>query len=217
LGLLRRHVGGRARHRPGALGRRARDAEVHYDHPAGTGEHDVFGLDVAVDEACFVDRLEAREELRADRLRVGGVERRVLSELVEQGPAVDVLHGDQLATLDLDQVVDSADVWRRDLARDADLLAQKLEPARVCKELGAEGLEGHLDPKFEIEGAPDLAHAAASELGQDAEALPGHLPRPDVTSPRRHIEGLALAFGAGHQVRTDAVLRHIDSRSSAEV
>jgi len=47
---------------PGAAG----DAEIENLHPIAGGEHDVFGLDVAVDDAFFVGGLQAFATLGGD-------------------------------------------------------------------------------------------------------------------------------------------------------
>ena len=65
-----------------------------------------------------------RQELRGDVLGLLEVQRSALLEHLEQRAAVDVLHRHQLAAVDLDQVEDSADVWRNHLAGGTDFTAQ---------------------------------------------------------------------------------------------
>ena len=69
-GLLRGQVGGRAQH-GGGLGqgfgaRGPGDAEVHDLHLALRGDHDVPGLDVAVDDPRGVGEGQGRGHLRGD-------------------------------------------------------------------------------------------------------------------------------------------------------
>ena len=65
--LLRCHVGGRSRDRSGfSIGQALGDAEVHHHHSTRTGDHDVLGLEVTMDEPGLVDRLQARQKLRGD-------------------------------------------------------------------------------------------------------------------------------------------------------
>jgi hypothetical protein len=57
--LLGRHVGGRPGDRSAPLsGDGLGDAEVHDDHAPRLCDHDVLGLQIAVDEARVVDRLQ---------------------------------------------------------------------------------------------------------------------------------------------------------------
>ncbi len=44
------------------------------------------------------------------------------------------------------------------------LAAQKLAAPFVLEQIHPHRLEGDLDPQLEVEGPPDLAHAAAAEL-----------------------------------------------------
>ena len=128
LGLLRRHVGRGARYQaPLAVAKALGDAEVHDHHPARSGDHDVLGLDVAMDEACIVDGFETGQELRGDLSCLVEVQRRPFLENLLQRRAVDVLHRHQLLTVELLEIEDPADVGRDHLARRADLLAQGLE------------------------------------------------------------------------------------------
>ena len=104
------HVRGCARNRSGAAFGPSGEPEVHDHHPPRAGEHDVLGLDIAVDEAGLVDRLEPGEELRGDVLGFFQLEWPALLKHPKQCRPVDVLHRDQLAAIDLDEVEDPADV-----------------------------------------------------------------------------------------------------------
>ena len=57
-----------SRHRAAALRLLPCEPEVHHHHSPGSGQHDVLGLDIAVDEAGLVDRLQPGQELRGDVL-----------------------------------------------------------------------------------------------------------------------------------------------------
>jgi hypothetical protein len=89
---------------PGAAG----DAEVENLHPVAGGEHDVLGLDVAVDDAFFVSGLQAFATLRGDGEKFFGGNG--LREAMAQGLALDVLHHEPEFAGVLDHVVDRADV-----------------------------------------------------------------------------------------------------------
>ena len=197
--LLGRHVGRSARHRAAAFGLLPGQPEIHHHDPARPGEHDVFRFDVAVDQPGLVDGLEACEKLRGDVLRFFEVERPAFLEDTEQGRAIDVLHRHQLATLDLDQVEDPADVGRYHFAGGSHFLAQQLEAALGFEELRPQGLQRHFDPQLEVEGVPHLAHPAAAQHLDDLVALAEYLPGHKAPHPLGHVEGLALRLGASQR------------------
>ena len=154
-----------------------RDPEVHHHHPPGAGEHDVLGLEVPMDEARLVDRRQAGQELGGDLLRLAdrraGPRSRSTSASVRP---VDVLHADQLAPFDLDEVEHAAHIGRRHLRGPSALRAGGARAARGPAEVLAHRLQGHVDPQLQVVAAPDLAHAAAAEEGADAVAVPQHPP-----------------------------------------
>ena len=176
------------------------ETEVHDDDAPGAGEHDVLGFDIAVDEPGLVDGLEPGEELRGDVLGFFQLERPALLEHAEQRRPVDVLHGDQLAAVDLDEVEDPADVGRDHLAGGPHLLAQHLQPPLGLEELIPERLEPDLDPQLEIEGAPDLAHPTATEHLEDLVPVAQHLTGGEETrAPPADPPSHLIRLGAGRQ------------------
>ncbi len=171
-GLLRGHVrrGSRDRARF-ALRQTLGDAEVHQHHPTRAGDHDVLRLDVPVHQAGLVDRFQAGQELRGDLPGLRELQRGPHPEDVQERDAVDVLHRHQLLAVELHQVEDPADVRRDHLAGGADLLAQRLQSARVLEQLWPQRLQRHVDAQLEIGGPPDLAHPAAAQKRANAVAL----------------------------------------------
>ena len=133
--LLGRHVGRRARDLRAAARRRRRDreAEVGDPHAAAAVEHDVGGLQVAVQDAPVVRRGEPGAELPRDLERL--VRRQPADAPQQRGEvlAVHVLHREEVLAVDLADVVDAADVGVRDLPRDADLgvEARRAAPGRA--------------------------------------------------------------------------------------
>ena len=167
-----------------------------------------------------MDRLEPGEELRGDVLGLLQLERSALLEDAEQRRAIDVLHGDQLAAVDLDEVEDPADVGRDHLASGANLLPQQLQPSLGLEEILAQRLEPDLDPQLEIEGPPDLTHPTATEHLEDLVALAQHLPDVEEAEPLGQIDRRPLRLGAGRQrlVRRSFVihcLSRVQNRFSA--
>ena len=176
--LLQRHVGRRARNRPAARRRHgAGDAKIHDHDATGARDHHVLRLDVAVHEPGGVDRLEPGQELRGDLAGLLEIQRASLAQQIGQGHPVDELHRHQLTAVELDQVEDAADVRRDDLACRADFLPQAVEGPLVGEQRHPHRLERDIHPQLEIEGAKNLAHAAAAEQRADAIAFAEHLAR----------------------------------------
>ena len=95
-------------------------------------DHDVGGLQVAVQDAPLVRRGEAGAELARDLERLV---RRAGARCAQQRGevlAVHVLHREEVLALDLADVVHAADVGVRDLPRDADLGVEALEAVGVA-------------------------------------------------------------------------------------
>ncbi len=97
---------------------------------AGAVEHDVRGLEVAVDDVALVRGGQAGANLARD------LERALLGEASDAAQerrqilAVDVLHREERAAVDLVDVVDAADVGVRDLPRHPDFGVQLRQPWR---------------------------------------------------------------------------------------
>ena len=165
LELLRRHVGGgtaEARLVAGAM----RDAEVGDAGPASTVDHHIGRLEVAVRQPPLVNRVKPAAQIarHVQRLRVRQPADAPQERL--QILAVDVLHDDGRAGLEVDDVVKPADVRMGDLAAGAHL-AQRLFGGR-------DELERHGVTELEVVGAVDLPHSAAAERRDDTESSPHH-------------------------------------------
>ena len=163
-GVLERRVaaapgGGRLRRRRRELG----EAEVEdLDQPALV-DHDVAGLDVAVDDAALVRLGQRLRHLSRDRERVrGGRAGPRCSALVERPPA-HVLHGDEAAAaalaLGLADLVDHRDVRVVEGGGHASLAQQPGRRVLVRGRVRAEHLEGHRPVQAEVLGQIHVAHA----------------------------------------------------------
>ncbi len=216
LDLLGRHVFGRADDAP--LGRDPA-------HPDGPGDpevedlgvpllvdHDVAGLEVAVDDARVVGLAQAAADLLGDGHDRGDVEPpRTADEALEVLPG-DVLERDVMEALVLAQVVHPADVAVGDPVGQLDLVDEALERPRVLGDVGTDELDGHFLVRLRVEGTIDAAHAAPSQELDDLIALPedrtgrempgGGFDGPGDREGQRHgaaaaAVGVAAAGGAG--------------------
>jgi hypothetical protein len=124
--------------------------------------------------------------------------------------AIEVLHGNEVEAIDHADVVDPADVGVRDLAGNADFVAEPGESR--FRHLGAgEEFEGDGLVEDEVEGAVDLAHAAVAEEAEDAiaageDCAGGEAAFVDGGGGRRGLleEGLGGVIERGEAGGTDA-------------
>ena len=144
----------------------AGDAEVHDHDTPRERQHDVLGLEVAVNQPGGVDRLETRQQLRGNLARPTDVQRPSLPQELGQRGAVHELHRHHLVAVLDDQIEHAADVRRDDLACGAHLAPQQLARAIVSNQLRSKRLERHLHAEFEIEGVPHLPLPAATQQPQ---------------------------------------------------
>ena len=151
-----------------------REAEVRDPHAAAPVEHDVRGLEVAVEDALLVRRVQARAELARDLDGLVDGETPDPLEQRREVLAVHVLHREEVAAFDLADVVDAADVRVRDLPREPDLGVEAREEALVRGDRLGQELQGDGLSELQVVGAVDLAHAALAEEPDDAVALAEH-------------------------------------------
>ncbi len=178
-GLLRRevvgraedHAGARARARPGGL-EHLGDAEVEQAHRhdaarAVEGDEDVLGLEIAVDDADAVRRVERLEHGEGGGHDGVDLEAADAAQRRADRLAVEVLHhqvGPHLAHArleDLDHVgvVDAVERLR--------LLEEALRDVGVLGQLGVEELDGHRPARLHVLRAEHVPHpAAADALGE---------------------------------------------------
>ncbi len=131
-------------------------------------EHDVAGLEVAVDHAVRMRGVESADDLLQEVEGERGLDGAIMANVFGQRMAVEELHA-QEPDLDsgrrhiAEELVDAADVWMGDGARLLYLAAKSLDHCITLCEVGADRLDGNSLAKFRVPRLVDFAHAAACD------------------------------------------------------
>ena len=177
LQLLRGHVGGSAQDLP-RLGELAgarlrmpagRQAEVGDHGPRAVllvHQHDVRGLQVAVHDPFAVCSLEGRDDLFGDRARFLELQTTHSRESLLQGLAVEHLHGEHCAAVELKEVEHPAGVRMGDAARQCDLSTKAGVRLLAGSDLRPQHLEGDARAELQILRLVHGSHAAPAEKAQ---------------------------------------------------
>jgi hypothetical protein len=175
----------------GDLAGDADDAEIGHPDPAGRGQEDVVGLEVAVDQPGVVRRGQAAPGLHEHRQGLGQAvparhppaQGAVVRELHRQvhlvAEGADLVHGDDVGVVDLGHRLRLA---QQAGARVAGLAGQGP---------GAQQLDRDLAIEVRVVGGVHQAHAAATEQAEHDEATDA------VAACRRADRGIAAADLAG--------------------
>jgi hypothetical protein len=123
----------------------------------------VCGADAGADFSCELDGLVLRQTADAAQKR-------------GQVLAIDELHAQKRSPDRITDVVDTTHVRVGHLARNANLVAQTLEPNGVARQLGGQELQRHRCAELVIVGTIDVAHAATAEATNDTKTPGDHLP-----------------------------------------
>ena len=131
-------------------------------------QHDVVGLEIAVDDAGDVRRGQRARDLCAHVQRTHGVERGLAGEHRGERLTLEILHDVEVVALGRDpEVVDLDDVLVADLVDRAGLLEEALHDLLVAGELAVDDLERHLLPDQRVLGEIDHAHPTGADLRDD--------------------------------------------------
>jgi hypothetical protein len=123
------------------------------------GEQDVARLDVAVDEAAAVRRVERGGDLADDGHRAARLERALAADRVQEVGAVDEAHGDVELAVDLARLVDRDHVRVVDRGRQHRLALKALAELAVAREVLGDQLQRHRPLEGDLRGPIDDAHA----------------------------------------------------------
>ncbi len=165
--LLRRHIrespDQHARLRLRAL-QDSRDPEVHHLHNAFLADHDVGGLDIAVDNAALMREvkrpagLQRIDKLQRDR-KVGAPRNQVF-----QAFAIHQFHGDEGNTALIAHVVHRNDVGMLQAAGGLRLAVKALEQIRIVGNAGRDGFQRDQAVDDRVARAVHHSHGAVSQL-----------------------------------------------------
>jgi hypothetical protein len=183
--LFRTHIGGRAQDDPGAGHRRrgdgrryvgggGRDVAVeglgqseveHFDGAVGP-ELDVGRLQVAMDDALRVGRLERIDHLRRNRQCLVERQRACRQAVGERWP-VDQLEHQRRRVAGRLEAIDRGDVGMVQRGQQLGFAAEPHQSIGVGEERRWQHLQRHVALQRAVAPAIDLAHPAFAELGQD--------------------------------------------------
>ena len=103
--------------------RQTGESEVHEPHPASPVDHDVGGLQIAVQNAVFVGGAQTGANLPGNLKSFFTGRTAHPSQDRGQIFAVDVFHGEEVLSVEMTDVEDAADIGMRDLASETNLAA----------------------------------------------------------------------------------------------
>jgi hypothetical protein len=163
------------------------DAEVD-EHRAGAREHDVAGLEVAVDDALGVDGTQRARQAVGQHDDLLGAERPVLADVLLEGRTVDELRDDEgLLVLHLG-VDDAGDPRVAHAVQEGDLAGQAGAGGGVAGDVRVQELERDA-VAVAVERLVDLAHATGADDAQ--EPVPADFPGRQGGAGRRSRQGRA--------------------------
>ena len=172
-------------------------AEIEDLHLAAAVDHDVAGLDVAMDDLPALGGGHAVGDLRGDVHDLIQGERLQLQQLVE-GDAVDVLHDDVFPVVLLGDLIDGADVGVVQPRRRLGFAQETGFRIAVADGVGADALDGHIPAQPDVLGQEDLAHAALAQRAHDLEAAAEDRPSASAAAAERSPLSGATCRGARH-------------------
>ncbi len=160
---------------------------------APRGDHDVAGLEVAVDEPLGVGRFQGEGHGPDDLEFVPHIE--IRRRLVE-GPALEELHGNEGSPGPVHPVMDLADIRMIELGQGEGLTPESLRRTRFPRLTHPQGLQGHTALQGGIPRPVDFAHAATAQQGFHPEAsdLGAGLKNPSSRGLGQHFLGVVGHF-----------------------
>ena len=156
-------------------------------------DHDVGGLDVAVDNLSGVRGGQAEGQFPHGFRRLARVQR-LLPHAIGQRAALDQRHGNIEDAVDLARIVDRADVRVADLGQGLPFALEAAAHGRVGGHVEAGDLQRHVAVQIGMIGAVDPAHRPLADEAADlitAERLARGQGLAGVSLGRPRVEGVA--------------------------
>jgi len=170
-GLLRTHVMRRADGHPGArelaARRRLRDPEIGDHRQPVLVEHDVVGLDVAVDDAALVRVREGARHLDQDLTDLGRRERAARGQHGRQRLTAQELHDEIDHPAGLADAIDRDDAGVFELGGRTRFALEPLDELLVEREGERQDLDRHVALQLFLARLEDDGHPAAAQLVDD--------------------------------------------------
>ena len=182
-------------------------------------EEDVLGLDVAVDDACRVERVEPRGDLGDDADELRDPERGRLRDAVAERAAGDVVDRQVVAPVRLGSLDDRDEVRVVHLGGGPRFLAEPVLEDEIAGELDLEHLQRDLaavlgaarrktspippSPRASSSGyPPSVSPGSSSRLVPPETAM-----RPSIRAPGRELQVVELLVQSRHRRAPDPALR----------
>ena len=184
LDLLGRDVGGRPLDGPflGALdgAHQPGQPEIHDQGAAVLVDHDVVGLQVAMDDVAAMGLGQAPADLCGEPHGLRGVQPPHFLDEAPEILAPDVFHGDVGDAAGFVQVEQPGHVLMDDLAGGLELVPEPLQCLAVVGQVVLDELQGDFFVELSVEDAVDPPHAAGAQLFDDLVAPGEYSPRPEL-------------------------------------
>ncbi len=149
---------------------RCRQPEVGQPRVAAPIDHDVCGLEVAVQHTAVMRGGQAGAYLTGHFDALVGGQPSDASQQRREVFAVDELHRQKVTAVDVAHVVDAAHVRMRNLPRDAHLVEEALQARRLTMHRFGQELERDRLAQLQVLGPIHLPHATATDQSDDAVA-----------------------------------------------
>ena len=170
------------------------EAEIGDHNLAAPVEHNVGGLQIAVQYALSVRRSESGTELSRNVERLVGRKTANAAEQRSKVFAIDILHGEECLTIDVADIVDAAYIGMRDATRDPYFIAKAFEQTFIAGRLIGQKLQRNGLSESEIVRPVHLAHATFAQQCDDAVPR-GHQPA------RKEASFVQQVFGGTRRAR----------------
>ena len=149
------------------------EAEVENLRRAVRSDHDVFGLEIAMDDAGRMRRGETVSDTGRDRKKPA--QRNRLSDGVAQRFATDQFHDQPRLAAGRREIMNGDDVAMIQGRRAPGLSLESRQALAVAQQFSRQDFDSHLSPEARVARAIDLPHSAGADRGGDligAEARP---------------------------------------------